>query len=55
MIRYVIRRLLISIPILLIGSIAVLTMVWITLRGSWLWYVSRQAASPDATSGTASQ
>lgn len=40
---------------MLIGSIAVLTMVWITLRGSWLWYVSRQAASPDATSGTASQ
>ena len=40
---------------MLIGSIAVLTMFWITLRGSWLWYVSRQAASPDATSGTASQ
>ena len=39
----------------LIGSIAVLTMIWITLRGSWLWYVARQAASSDSTSGTANR
>ena len=39
----------------LIGSIAVLTMIWITIRGSWLRYVARQAASSDSTSGTASR
>ncbi|WP_145193410.1 MFS transporter [Pseudomonas sp. URMO17WK12:I11] len=40
---------------MLIGSIAVLTMIWITIRGSWLWYSARQAASSDITSGTASR
>lgn len=40
---------------MLIGSIAVLTMIWITIRGSWLWYNARQAASSDITSGTASR
>ncbi|MGN8261960.1 MFS transporter [Pseudomonas sp. SMSB3] len=40
---------------MLIGSIAVLTMIWITIRGSWLWYSARQAASSDTTSGTASR
>jgi len=40
---------------MLIGSIAVLTMIWICIRGSWLWYTARQAASPDSTSGTASR
>ncbi|WP_313646449.1 MFS transporter [Pseudomonas sp.] len=40
---------------MLIGSIAVLTMIWITIRGSWLWYSARQAAPSDTTSGTASR
>ena len=40
---------------MLIGSIAILTMIWICIRGSWLWYTARQAASPDSTSGTASR
>ncbi|MNN79895.1 hypothetical protein D3C81_1965800 [compost metagenome] len=40
---------------MLIGSIAILTMIWICIRGSWLWYTARQAASPDSTSGTANR
>lgn len=40
---------------MLIGSIAVLTMVWITLRGSWLWYSARQPADSDSSRGTARQ
>lgn len=40
---------------MLIGSIAVLTMIWIFLRGTWLWYSARQAASSDTTSGAATR
>ena len=36
---------------MLIGSIAILTMVWICIRGTWLWYSKRQASLNDSTSG----
>ena len=35
---------------MLIGAIAVLTMCWIFIRSSWVWYSTRQA-TPTATSG----
>jgi hypothetical protein len=35
----------------LIGCIAVLTMVWIAVRGSWLWYNARTTASSDPDRG----
>lgn len=39
----------------LIGCIAVLTMVWIAIRGSWLWYNARTTASPDPDRGAKAQ
>ncbi|WP_449432871.1 MFS transporter [Pseudomonas putida] len=38
---------------MLIGAIAIATMIWIFIRGSWLWYTARQAALSDSTSGAA--
>ena len=35
----------------LIGCIAVLTMAWIAIRGSWLWYNARTTASSDPDRG----
>ena len=39
----------------LIGCIAVLTMVWIAIRGSWLWYNARTTASTDPDRGARAQ
>ncbi|HKS12426.1 MAG TPA: MFS transporter [Pseudomonas sp.] len=39
----------------LIGCIAVLTMVWIAIRGSWLWYNARTTASTDPDRGAQAQ
>ncbi len=35
----------------LIGCIAILTMIWICIRGTWLWHTKRRAISPDSTPG----
>ena len=35
----------------LIGSIAILTMIWICIRSTWLWYSKRQATTTDSTPG----
>jgi hypothetical protein len=35
----------------LIGSIAILTMIWICIRSTWLWHVKRQATLTDSTPG----
>ena len=35
----------------LIGSIAILTMIWICIRSTWLWYARRQTTSTDSTPG----
>ncbi len=42
----------------LIGSIAILTMIWISIRGSWLWYCARTdrtAAPSDPSRGASAQ
>lgn len=36
---------------MLIGTIAVLTMLWILLRSLWVWYTTRTARPSDTTSG----
>jgi MFS family permease len=36
---------------MLIGTIAVLTMLWILLRSLWVWYTTRTARPCDTTSG----
>ncbi|MCO7565097.1 MFS transporter [Pseudomonas sp. S 311-6] len=40
---------------MLIGAIAVATMIWILIRGSWVKYATRQAPSPDTTSGASTR
>jgi len=34
---------------MLIGSIAILTMVWICIRSTWLWYTAAKATSSDSS------
>lgn len=36
---------------MLIGTIAILTMIWICIRGTWLWYSKRQARLTDPSLG----
>ncbi|HDS1737700.1 MFS transporter [Pseudomonas sp. BP8] len=40
---------------MLIGGIAVLTMIWIFVRSLWVWYTSRQANPSSPTSGAPSR
>ncbi|WP_296267855.1 MFS transporter [Pseudomonas sp. UBA6562] len=40
---------------MLIGGVAILTLLWISLRSLWVWYSTRRAPSPPSTAGATSQ